>query len=204
MAIWRVSTYYKKSCEEHEYYTKGDQTIIRQTGFRWGSFQVETSDDNPPEFEFDYVPGGNGAKDSINMYDSYVNNIENIELISMDDGCWEEIVWPEDMDEEEQETLQERFYESSIYEVLEGEEGWNQNDTEAWVWGPILIEDDHGNRVRIICADEDGNVIDYVEDEPSEIEELSFAEQDALAGGNAEQDVINSMPVWPFPDTKDK
>jgi hypothetical protein len=67
MATWKVSPYYKKSCEEHEYYTKDGMTIVRQTGFRGASFIVETSDDNPPEFEFDYVPGGDGSKDSIDM-----------------------------------------------------------------------------------------------------------------------------------------
>lgn len=164
MANWKVSTYFKKSCEEHEYYTKDDQNIIRKTGFRWSSFFVETSDDNPPQFEFTYVTGGDGKKDSINIYDCCINNIENIELDSMVDGCWEDFDFPEDMDEEEQEELLERFGDSSVYEVLEGEEGWNQSETEAWIWGPILIEDENGNRVKIICADEDGNVIDYKEE----------------------------------------
>ena len=67
MATWTVSTYYKKSCEEHEHYYKDDQTITRKTGYRGATFIVETSDDNPPEFEFDYVPGGDGKLDSINM-----------------------------------------------------------------------------------------------------------------------------------------
>jgi hypothetical protein len=164
MANWKVSTYYKKSCEEHEYYYKDGQTIVRKTGFRWGSFIVETSDDNPPEFEFTYVSGGDGRKDSINMYDCCINNIENIELDNMIDGCWEDFDFPEDMDEEEQEELLERFGDSSVYEVLEEEEGWTQNDTEAWIWGPILIEDENGNKVKIICADDNGNVIDYKEE----------------------------------------
>jgi hypothetical protein len=164
MANWKESTYYKKSCEEHEYYYKDGQTIVRKTGFRWGSFIVETSDDNPPEFEFTYVSGGDGRKDSINMYDCCINNIENIELDNMIDGCWEDFDFPEDMDEEEQEELLERFGDSSVYEVLEEEEGWTQNDTEAWIWGPILIEDENGNKVKIICADDNGNVIDYKEE----------------------------------------
>jgi hypothetical protein len=163
MAIWRVSTYYKKSCEEHEYYYKDGQTIVRKTGFRWGSFIVVTDDDNPPEFEFDYVPGGDGRLDSINMYDCCVNNIVNSDLEHMSDGCWEDIEFPEDMDDEEQERLTELFEEYSIYEVLEENEGWSQNDTEAWVWGPILIEDEAGNQVRIICADSEGNIVDYEE-----------------------------------------
>ena len=164
MAIWKVSPYYKKSCEEHEQYSKDGQIIVRKTGFRGATFVVETSDDNPPEFEFDYVPGGDGKKDSINMYDCSVNNIDNVELDSMWDGCWEDIEFPEDMDEEEQERLQELIEEHGVYEALEDEEGWSQYETEAWIWGLILIEDEEDNQVRIIIADESGNVIDFKED----------------------------------------
>ena len=165
MANWKVSTYYKKSCEEHEHYVKDGQTIVRKTGYRGCSFFVETNNDNPPEFEFDFVPGGDGNKDSINMYDCYYNNIENVELDSMWDGCWEDIDFPEDMADEEQERLMEVIEEHGVYSALEDEEGWSQNETEAWVWGPILIEDEEGNQVRIICADEAGNVIDFKEEE---------------------------------------
>jgi hypothetical protein len=164
MATWQVSTHYKKSCEEHEHYVKDEQTIIRKTGFRGATFIVETSDDNPPEFEFDFVPGGDGKRDSINMYDCCVNNIENVELDSMWDGCWEDIVFPEDMDEEEQERLMELFEETSIYEVLEEDEGWSQNECEAWIWGPIEICDENGKSVRIIIADDEGTVVDFTEE----------------------------------------
>jgi hypothetical protein len=47
--------------------------------------------------------------------------------------------------------------------MLENQEGWVLTDTEAWIWGPILIEDEAANQVRIIVADEDGNVVDYQE-----------------------------------------
>lgn len=165
MANWKVSNYYKKTVEEHEHYVKDDMTIIRKTGFRGGSFFVETNDDNPPEFVFDYVPNGDGKKDSINMYNCIDKNIENVELDSLWDGCWEDIVFPDDMDEEEQERLMELIDEDGIYEVLEEQEGWTLTDSEAWMWGPILIEDENDNQVRIIIADENGNVIDFKEDE---------------------------------------
>jgi hypothetical protein len=166
MTNWKVSPYYKKSCEEHEYYTKDGMTIVRQTGFRGASFIVETSNDNPPEFEFDYVPGGDGSKDSIDMYNCCVNNIENVELDSMWDGCWEEIEYPEDMGEDEKERLQALIEEEGdVYDVLENQEGWTQSETEAWIWGPILIEDEAGNQVRIICADDNGNIMDFNEEE---------------------------------------
>ncbi len=164
MATWKVSPYYKKSCEEHEQYYKDGMTIVRKTGYRGASFFVETTDDNLPELEFDFVPGGDGKKDSINMYDCPGSNIENVELESMWDGCWEDIVFPDEIDEGEQERLQELFEEEGIYEILENQEGWMLDETQAWIWGPILIEDSDGNQVRIICADNDGNVIDYKED----------------------------------------
>jgi hypothetical protein len=165
MANWKVSPLYKKSCEEHEHYTKDGLTIVRQTGYRGASFFVETSDDNPPEFEFDFVPGGDGSKDSIDMYNCEVNNIESVELESMWDGCWEEVEYPEVMDEEERERLEALIEEEGdIYDVLENQEGWSQNETQAWIWGPIQIETEAGEIVRVICADADGNVIDYVEE----------------------------------------
>jgi hypothetical protein len=164
MAVWKVSTYYKKSCEEHEHYHKDGQTIIRKTGFRWASFVVTTSDDNPPEFEFDFVPGGNDAKDSINLYDCCVNNIEECELDGMFDGCWEDFEFPEDMSEEEKERLEELISENGVYEALEDQEGWSLDDTEAWVWGPISISDEEDNQVKIIIADDDGNAIEFIEE----------------------------------------
>lgn len=165
MANWKVSPYYKKSCEEHEYYTKDGMTIVRKTGYRGANFYVETNDDNLPEFEFTYVPGGDDRKDSIDMYSCYGNNIENVELDSMWDGCWEDIDFPEDMAEDERERLMKVIEEHGVYDALENEEGWSQSETEAWIWGPILIEDEAGNQVRIIVADEDGNVTDYKEEE---------------------------------------
>lgn len=159
MANWKVSTYYKKSCEEHEIYIKDGKTVKRKTGFRWASFYVETTDDNPPEFEFDCVPGGDGRKDSINMYSPIGDNIESSELENMNDGCWEDWEWPEDMDDEEIEALEERIAEEGVYEVLEDQEGWMLDESEAWCWGPIAIADENDNIVRIIEADDDGNVI---------------------------------------------
>ena len=164
MAIWAVSTYYKKSCEEHEYWTKDGQTIIHKTGWRWAGFTVETTDDNPPEFEFDFVPGGDGKKDSIDMYNCPGSNIDNVELDSMTDGCWDDIEWPEDMDEEERERLQELIDEEGIYGALEDQEGWMLDETQAWCWGPIQSESEDGKVVRIVIADDDGNAIEFKED----------------------------------------
>lgn len=163
MAIWTVSTRYKKSCEEREYWTHSDHgTMIRVNGFRRATYTVETSDDNPPEFEFDFVPGGDGKKDSIDFNNCEVNNIDNAELVELfDGGCWGGNEWPDDMDEDEIERLEELMEEEGSYAIEE--EGWMNDDTEVWCWGPIEIATEAGDIVRTICADEDGNVIDFKE-----------------------------------------
>jgi hypothetical protein len=163
MAIWTVSTHYKKSCEEREIWTHSEYgTMVRINGFRLATYTVETNDDNPPEFEFDFVPGGDGKKDSINMNNCEFNNIEYTELVELfDGGCWGGTDWPEDMEEEEIERLEELMEEEGYYAIEE--EGWMNDDTEVWIWGPIEISNEAGETVRIICADKDGNVIDFKE-----------------------------------------
>jgi hypothetical protein len=164
MAIWTVSTYYKKSCQEVEtYHQQGkDGKVTVTNGFRYGEWSVETTDDNPPQFEFVEVPGGDGKKDSINMLECEVNNIENCELVEMfDGGCWYDIEI-EGLEEDEEEEIRKFLDEHTPYDLEE--EGWMQGDAEWWVRGPIEIKNEDGDTVRIIVADESGNVIDFEEE----------------------------------------
>jgi hypothetical protein len=164
MAIWTVKTHYKKSCQEVEtwHQREGEGKVTVVNGFRYGEWTVETIDDNPPGFEFTEVPGGDGMKDSINMLDCEINNIESVELVEMfDGGCWYDVE-TKGLSEEEEEEINEFIEENSLYDLEE--RGWMQGDTEWWIWGPIEICNEAGDTVRIICADENGNVIDFVED----------------------------------------
>lgn len=133
MTTWKISNKEKKSCEEREFWSKDDQTIVRVTGFRWGTFTVETSDDEPPEGITEENPDG------IDMYSYSGDNAdEGAELDMMDDGWYADWEFPNDMDEEEQQRLIDGFDEDS-YDFLEGE-GWYNNETEAWLFGPLDIE----------------------------------------------------------------
>jgi hypothetical protein len=68
------------------------------------------------------------------------------------------------LDEAAKEELEEFIDENSIYELEEREEDpWYQAETEWWVWGPIEITNSNGYS-RIICADADGNVVNFKED----------------------------------------
>lgn len=160
MAFWTVRTYHKKCVEQHDYYTKDNKKIICKTGWRSASWTVTTSDDEIPEFDFDYVPGGDDSKDSVDMNNCYWNNVDECELNETFDNCWQNIEFPEDMAEGERQRLTELIEEGGLF-ALEHEEGWDSDDNEIWIWGPIEISNEAGETVRIIIADKDGNVSDF-------------------------------------------
>ena len=165
MTIWTIRTHYKKSCEQREFFyqREGDGKIISTDGFRRCEYTIETTDDEFPDIQFEEMPNGDGKKDSIDLNSLMGDNIDNVELVEMfDGGCWGDIEI-EGLDEDEEEKLREFIEEEGLYS-LEDEGNWYLSDTEVWVWGPLEVEDENGN-VRIIIADNDGNVIDFVEEE---------------------------------------
>jgi hypothetical protein len=126
MATWKLSTASKKNAVEKQYWTKEGVTIIREEGYRWGTFYCES--DEQPDIDLDNEDG----------YD-LTNSEYDWELDSLDDGCWVEWDFPEDMDEEEQ----ERFLalcEEDYIEGLEGD-GWINDDTEYLFYGPLELEE---------------------------------------------------------------
>jgi hypothetical protein len=162
---WTVRTYYKKSCEQHEYFvqSEGNGKIKVTDGFRSCTYNVETNDGEFPKFEFTTVPGGNANKDSIDMNSINGANIESSELVEMfDGGCWGDVEITGIDDEAEVERLEEFISEEGAW-ALEDEGKWYLEDTEVWVWGPLEVSDDEGN-TRIVIADENGNMIDFVEE----------------------------------------
>jgi hypothetical protein len=169
MAFWTIRTHYKKSCEQHEHFYNRkikDASIVVKDGYRSAEFTIETTDDEFPQIEFTKVPGGDGKKDSLDLFSLSGENIESTELVEMfDGGCWGDIDIEGIDNEDEVERLTDLINEDGSYALEDDEDGgWYLSDTECWVWGPIEIEDEEGN-VRIIIADEDGNVIDFEGDE---------------------------------------
>jgi hypothetical protein len=159
---WTVKTYYKKSCEQHEYYvqSEGEGKIKVTDGFRFCEYNVETNDGKFPQFNFTMVPGGNGDCDSIDLNSCFGDNVESTELVEMfDGGCWGDVEIEGIDDEAEVERLEEFISEEGAYS-LEDSGDWYLDETEVWVWGPLEVTDEDGN-TRIIVADEDGNMIDF-------------------------------------------
>lgn len=169
MARWKVSTVDKKSVQEIETWTKDGKRLEIQTGFRWGSWIVETSDDNPPVFEF-------GEDGTIDMYSYYEGNIESIELDYLDDGCWLEWEFSDNISEEEQEQIIEGWDEDS-YDYLESN-GWLQDDTICQVFCELSIE--------------------RLEDLPSDDEDDEDEEDDDGGGSSPSGEGDSAPKKWPF------
>ena len=126
MSTWKLSTASKKNAVEKQYWTKEGITVIKEEGYRWGTFYCES--DERPDIDLSNEDG----------YD-LSNSEYDWELDSLDDGCWVDWEFPEDMDEEEQERIQS-LWDEDFFEGLEGD-GWVNDDTEYWFYGPLELEE---------------------------------------------------------------
>jgi len=124
MAKWSVKPEWKKSIIERQHWTKGDNTFICETGWRWGEFIVYTDDDTPPVLE----PG----VDILNCgYES--------EMVETTDGCWEEHDF-DDCDDDTREWLEEYLEDGNSVFDLEGEHGWACTECEFIIDCEMSIE----------------------------------------------------------------
>ena len=125
MATWKLSPQYKKSAVERSIWTKDGVTVVREEGYRWGTFYCES--DERPDIDLD-------NPDGIDVFSTDYD----FELDNLDDGCSLEIEYPDDMPEEEQERLDELWDEDS-YDGWESD-GWSNVETETWFHGPLNLE----------------------------------------------------------------
>jgi hypothetical protein len=123
MATWKITPTWKKSVVERQCWTKGEDTVEYEIGWRWGEFFIE-SENEPIELK-------EGDFDIMNC---------GYELIdfSTDDGCWEESdIMVED--EQEYETTYEFLQENSVYDLEEL--GWEMSECEMWIQCECDIEE---------------------------------------------------------------
>ena len=132
MTTWTLKTQHKKSAIEKQYWYKDGKQIVRTEGYRWGTFYCES--DEQPEIDLVNEDGYRIGSDDYEW-----------ELDSLDDGCYADWEFPEDMSEEEQEKITEAWDEE-FYEGLE-ELGWNCDDTDYILEGPLELLDEDDNIV---------------------------------------------------------
>lgn len=120
---WRVSNREKKNVTQVETWTNGELTATREVGWRWGTWDYATKPDMSIYSETD-------------QHDVY--DFGDVTDSNLDDGCWAEWTWPDDMDTDEIERLEE-IYNDEGDEGLENE-GWTMDDSETFVTGPLDVE----------------------------------------------------------------
>lgn len=124
MALWSVKPQLNKSLVERSFLTKGHDTIVVETGWRWGEFTVETSGDDPPKIAAGVDIYGCG-------YDG--------QLVETSDGCWEEINY-DNCSDAAREWLRE-FFDDEDHTWLDLEaHGWVNSETEMFINCDLLIE----------------------------------------------------------------
>ena len=132
MTTWTLKTQHKKSAIEKQYWYKDGKQIVRTEGYRWGTFYCES--DEQPEIDLVNEDGYRIGSDDYEW-----------ELDNLDDGCYADWEFPEDMSEEEQEKITEAWDEE-FYDGLE-ELGWNCDDTDYILEGPLELLDEDDNVV---------------------------------------------------------
>jgi len=137
MAVWRLSTHYKKSAVEKQLWYKDGVTISKEEGYRWGTFYCESEE--MPDVDL-ANPGG---------YELYGYDWE---LDSLDDGCWSDWTFPEDMSAAEREQI-EAAWDADFSDGLENL-GWSNDDTEYWFHGPLIMTNETTGEVFSGMAEE--------------------------------------------------
>lgn len=124
MAIWKISNLHKKNAVEKQFWTKDGITVVKEEGFRWGTWTCES--DEKPDVDLNNPDG----------YEILCTDYD-WEMQDMVDGCWVEWTFPDDMPEEEQERIQ-ALWDEEWYDGMEGD-GWYNDETEHWIYGPIQL-----------------------------------------------------------------
>ena len=124
MSTWKLSTQEKKSCTQIEYFKKGELVAEHSIGWRWCWARYKEKPD---------LSNYDASKDEIELY-----TLGDLIDMEQDDGCWDDWSWPEGVDVEEFERLEDIYNEEGD-EGLENE-GWVLEDTEYWVSGPLEVE----------------------------------------------------------------
>ena len=133
MATWKLSNQHKKSAIERQFWRKDDKVIIREEGFRWGTWYCDS--DDKPDIDLKNPDGF-----EVSWGDDY-----EWELDSMDDGCWADTEAGRNCTEEDLEAFNEAWDED-YYDGVEAL-GWTNDDTEFHIIGPLRLENEDTGEV---------------------------------------------------------
>ena len=108
---WILSTATKKNVTQVETWVRGDQTIRRTIGWRWGSVVYDEKPD------IDLTESSEHFDEGILVYD-----IGDVVDVTLDDGCWEEMEFSDSITEEQRTEIETLFNDGEDYTMED--EGW--------------------------------------------------------------------------------
>lgn len=195
MATWKLSTYWKKSSIERQIWVKDDKVIIREEGYRWGTFYVQ-SDERPLTDE-----------ELINEHGyelGCLDNDECWELDNLDDGCWADTEAGRNCTEEDLEAFEEAWEENS-YEGAE-ELGWSNDDTEFEFQGPLVLtnedtgEEFNGETIKESMPEKivKSKILNPTSAWPFGDEPIDYVEVDPTTWPSPNGNFVETAS-WPFP-----
>lgn len=124
MATWRLETLDKKSVYEREFWKKDGIRVEVVTGYRWGSVLIESDD----------IPDIDLNLDESDEYGLDVTVLDDCQIDTIDDVCFEDFITPDDMEEETVKQLTELCYSGELES-----NGWDLEDTEIMFYGPLSL-----------------------------------------------------------------
>jgi hypothetical protein len=141
MTLIKIEPTYKKSTIEIEFFNREDGTQVEvETGWRWGTFYADVTDD-----EMDELKEHNEANKDGSSWDSFeIGELTGFEMDNTFDGCWMDFrVWNKDWTQEQRDALREEIElaceEGDWFEWLE-EHDFSPWEMETYIVGELNIE----------------------------------------------------------------
>jgi hypothetical protein len=141
MTLIKIEPTYKKSTIEIEFFNREDGTQVKvETGWRWGTFYADVTDD-----EMDELKEHNEANKDGSSWDSFeIGTLTGFEMDNTFDGCWMDFrVWNKNWTEEQCDALREEIElaceEGDWFEWLETND-FSPWEMETYIVGELDIE----------------------------------------------------------------
>lgn len=131
MIWWNVTTENKNAVTEHISWEKDGSVIRTITRFPSGYITVGTETDQPPMYK--QIAG----TDAVNMFTREYDF--KYQFQREKDGWWEDIIWPDNMLEEEKELLLQLWKRKGSDGWTDEGWWWEEETNEVWFHGPLEI-----------------------------------------------------------------
>jgi hypothetical protein len=156
MARWQINTYRTKeywfSYEEHAFWVKDNVTIFSSTGYHSCCFEVDTLDNQVPNFVIAPLPTSKNITAS-NIYDC--TNLRSVKLIDRGRSWYTDWHFPENMSAEECDVLEDGWDKGGVEYMTQA--GWLESTVNHWLWWNIYVMDEFGQVVKLFNTFKENN-----------------------------------------------